>query len=180
MVCYSLSVAIGIVIASTLANAERYMGKRDADRDYYTLNIPEGDRASAQAIAEQLGVRFEGNVGELDTWYMLSSTQQQQHVQKRNEEDRILKQFHHMKSRGLMKRDGYWHKAKSLEKQVLKRRVKRGPIPRAPVPKPEDVLTATQKELDMQDPWLSRQWHLVSSLENHYGNGGGVVTIERG
>jgi kexin len=159
MVHYGLSAVIALVLASTLAEAQRYMGKREADRDYYTLNIPEGDKTSAQAIAQQLGVRFEGNVGELDTWYMLSSAQQ---FQKRDGQDNILKQFHHLKSLGLQKRDGHWHKAKSLEKQVLKRRTKRGPIPRAPVPKPKDLVADAQKVLKIEDPWFTKQWHLVS------------------
>jgi kexin len=161
MVHYGFSVIIALVLASTLAEAQRYMGKREADRDYYTLNIPEGDKISAQAIAQQLGVRFEGNVGELDTWYMLSSAQQQRLQKRDEEEDRILKQFHHMKSLGLQKRDGHWQKAKSMEKQVLKKRFKRGPIPRAPVPKPADILADAQKELKMEDPWFPKQWHLV-------------------
>ncbi|KAI8079316.1 peptidase S8/S53 domain-containing protein [Thamnidium elegans] len=132
----------------------KYMGKRDPNREYYTLKIPQEDGAkSAQHIAHELNARFEGSIGELDSWYMLSSPKSK----KRQQEDAILSQFYRHKNLALNKREeSPWHKVESIDKQVLKKRVKRGPIP------PQDLFTDAQKSLGMGDPWFEKQWHLIN------------------
>ncbi|KAI9487401.1 MAG: peptidase S8/S53 domain-containing protein [Benjaminiella poitrasii] len=131
------------------------MGKREVDRNYYTINIPDDGPTTAEYIANQLGVRYEGKIGELDAWFMVSSPKPR--MEKRNDE--VLENFNRLKDRSLSKRDAvYWQKVTSIEKQILKRRTKRGPI----IP---DKLTDTQKSLNITDPLFPKQWHLIN-LEN--------------
>lgn len=177
--CYGLrSIALLVACIGTFVHAEpstnkRYMGKRDPNRDYYTLNIPTEEAESqlsgfksAQYIAHQLGVRLEGNVGELKNWYMVSS--EKSTLGKRGlEQDRVLSTFARYKSTShLNKRDGdghqHWQKVNSIDKQVAKRRTKRGPIPREPVFNVNDEMADAQKTLSIADPWFNQQWHLVS------------------
>lgn len=144
---------IAILLASVGTFVQcKYMGKRDPEREYYTLNIPKDGFESAKHIAQELNVRFEGGIGELDNWFMVSSPKTT-----KRDEDLILSNFHHYKSLGLNKRqDSPWQKVQSIDKQVLKRRTKRGPIP------PTNDVADVQKTLNMTDPWLEKQWHLVS------------------
>lgn len=150
MVHYSLTkIAVLIATLSSFSTAA-YTGKRELNRDYYTLNIP--SQESAVYIANKLGVRYEGNVGELENWHMLSAATSQ----KRQEQDRVLSDFEYFKSQSIYKRDeSHWQQAKELNKQVLKQRTKRAPVPVA------ELFEKTQKELDIKDPWFSQQWHLV-------------------
>ncbi|KAI8072902.1 peptidase S8/S53 domain-containing protein [Gongronella butleri] len=46
---------------------------RDPTRSYYTVHVPEGDTAAAQALARRLQARYEGPIGELNTYYELSA-----------------------------------------------------------------------------------------------------------
>ncbi|KAI7897501.1 peptidase S8/S53 domain-containing protein [Cokeromyces recurvatus] len=145
--------AIAMVIASvvTLTEAQRYMGKREAERDYYTINIPSNDGyESIKYIANQLGVRYEGYIGELDSWFMVSVPKPR--LNKRD--DDILAKFERLKTQSLMKRDIHWQKVKSINKQVLKRRTKRGPIP--------NEFMNVQKLLNITDPLFDKQWHLIN------------------
>lgn len=145
--------AIALLVASLGTFVQcKYMGKRDPEREYYTLNIPQDGLESAQHIAHQLNVRFEGSIGELESWYMVSSPKST-----KREEDVILSSFHHYKSLNLNKREeSAWQKVQSIDKQILKRRTKRGPIPQ------QDDFAEVQKTLSLNDPWFEKQWHLVS------------------
>lgn len=157
MVHYGLT-TITLLVASLCVQA-KYLGKREVDRDYYTLNIPNDGLESAQHIARSLNVRLEGPIGELDDWYMVSSPKPA--IEKRAEEDQVLSDFHYFKSLHLNKRDGnHWQKAQSIDKQVLKKRTKRGPIPRAPGVNAQ--VADAQRSLGIADPWFNQQWHLVS------------------
>lgn len=146
--------AIALLVASFGTFVQgKYMGKRDPEREYYTLNIPQDGPESAQHIAHQLNARYEGSIGELDSWYMLSSPKSK----KRESEDVILSEFNRYRNLDLTKRqESPWHKVQSIDKQVLKKRTKRGPIP------PQDLFTKVQKSLGLNDPWFERQWHLVN------------------
>lgn len=145
--------AIALLVASACTFVQgHYMGKKDPERDYYTLKIPQDGLASAHHVAQALNVRFEGPIGELDSWYMVSSPKSK----KRQEEDAILSSFHRFKNSHITKRSSPWQNVQSIDKQVLKRRTKRGPIP-----PPEEEFVQIQRTLNMNDPWLEKQWHLV-------------------
>lgn len=144
--------AIAVLVASACTFVHgHYMGKRDPTRDYYTLKAPSDGLASAQLVARELNVRFEGPIGELDAWYMVSSPK----TNKRDAEDPILSKFQYYKNSFRKRDSSHWQNVESIDKQVLKKRTKRGPIPPPPL---EEV----QKTLNMNDPWLEKQWHLVS------------------
>jgi kexin len=147
--------SFGTFVANAQADTLRYMGKRDSTRDYYTLHVPDKSFDAAQHVARQLEVRYEGSIGELDTWYMISSPKPV--IEKRNINDAILEAFERFKTS--KKRDeNYIHfqKVQGIDKQVLKRRTKK----RAPVFE-VDILADAQKTLNINDPWFNQQWHLV-------------------
>ncbi|KAI8967014.1 peptidase S8/S53 domain-containing protein [Mycotypha africana] len=133
----------------------------------------------AEHIIQRLGGRFEGRIGELDHWFMMSTPQQQQSnnpMEKRaslmeeeeeeeEEEDFIVKQFKTLKRRSLRKRGDeddsrFWKEANRLDKQILKKRIKRLPIIPA-----NETLKDAQTALKIKDPWFPKQWHLIN-LEN--------------
>lgn len=131
----------------------QYMGKREPNRSYYTLNVPEGKSGqdAAKHVARSLGVRFEGQVGQLETYYMVSAPDSL-----KRDEDPVVSQFHSFKK--LAKRhDDVWHRVSRLDKQIAKKRVKRGPIPMDP----KSALLDAQKALGINDPEFPTQWHLV-------------------
>ncbi|KAG1055917.1 hypothetical protein G6F43_002155 [Rhizopus delemar] len=155
----SLTELITFITSLAVVQA-RYLGKRESNRDYYTLHLPQGELEAVQQIAQQLGVRLEGQVGELDTYYMVSSLKSP--FQKRDEEDRVLTDFDKYKrlSASKWKRDEQvWTKVQSIEKQIPKRRVKRGPIP--PLT-PKEIVIETREELNIKDPLFDKQWHLIN------------------
>ncbi|RCH78433.1 pheromone processing endoprotease, partial [Rhizopus stolonifer] len=151
MVYYGLATIALWLTISSFTQAQTYMGRRDLDRDYYTLHID--NKESAKHIAQQLGVRYEGNVGELDAWHMFSTLKT-----KRDAEDTVLVEFERQKT-ALDKRDDmHWKHAHSLTKQVLKKREKRGPIP------VDQVFADAQASLKIKDPWFTKQWHLINQI----------------
>ncbi|KAF7726576.1 pheromone processing endoprotease [Apophysomyces ossiformis] len=154
-----VSILCWVVLATTISATN--IIKRDPNRHYYTLHFPRGhlDDSTAEAasvIAETLGARYEGTVGELKTYFMISTSADR--VEPRGE-DAMLTAFEEHKQRNLAKRDVTWSKVGRMEKQVLRQRVKR-----APVPRPQDgklVLKDVQKALYIEDPGFAKQWHLV-------------------
>lgn len=149
-----------LIFALSSLSAAAYTGKRKLDRDYYAINIP--SQESAVYIANKLGVRYEGIVGELDNWHMLSTPNT---LEKRQEHDRVLSDFEYFKSQSIYKRDEdqhHWLQVKQLDKQVLKKRTRRAPVP--PVVNATRLLQDTQKELHIKDPLFPKQWHLVRSI----------------
>lgn len=155
-----IALLITVLSSFSTVSTQTYIGKRELHRDYYAINIPsDNGKESAQYIASKLGVRFEGNVGELDHWFMLSSPKNKAHIEKR---DQVLTDFEHHKAQSLLnKRDEnqhHWHLVKRLDKQVLKKRTKRAPIPTLNA---TQLLLDTQKDLHIKDPLFPKQWHLV-------------------
>lgn len=155
MVYISLTkIALFITALNGLSNAQTYIGKRELDRDYYTINTENG-KDSAEFIANKLGARFEGNVGELDHWYMLSKPK---HI------ENLVSDFEYHKSRSIYKRDeDHWHQVKAFDKQVLKKRTKRAPLF---ITNGTQILQDAQKEFKIKDPLFPKQWHLVKALKN--------------
>lgn len=133
----------------------KYIGKREADRDYYTLHVPQGESAVAIQMAQQLGVRFEGQVGELSTYYMVSSPKK---ILQKRDEDPVIAKYNQLLSSNWKRDEQPWAKVKSIEKQIPKRRVKRGPIP---ILTPKERVVDAQQSLGIQDPLFNKQWHLV-------------------
>ncbi|KAI8086048.1 peptidase S8/S53 domain-containing protein [Halteromyces radiatus] len=152
--------------------------KRDPSRQYYTLHFPQGHlddttHQAAKHIAQSLNTRYEGPVGELKTYFLVSQQQQQQYTKRASGNyDPVLTLFDQHKKQ-LSKRDSItspWVKVNRIDKQVLKQRSKRAVLPpRAPIlTSGKLVLEDAQATLGIKDPGFDKQWHLVN-LE-HTGN----------
>ncbi|KAG0164189.1 pheromone processing endoprotease [Apophysomyces sp. BC1034] len=136
--------------------------KRDPNRQYYTLHFPRGhlDDTSAEAasiIADTLGARYEGPVGELKTYFVVSRPLS---LLERREEDEMLVAFEEHKHRNQAKRDLTWAKVERMDKQIPRQRTKR-----APVQEPHDnklALKEAQRLFHIEDPGFSQQWHLIN------------------
>jgi kexin len=155
MVYISLTKIALLISALSCVSSKTYTGKRQVDREYYAVNIPSAEEA--KYIANKLQVRFEGQVGELDHWFMLSRKQNK--IEKR---DSVMADFEYYKSQAIQKRDttSPWHSVNRFDKQVLKQRTKRAPILTAL--NSTQILEETQKELHIKDPLFPKQWHLVT------------------
>ncbi|KAI8073114.1 peptidase S8/S53 domain-containing protein [Gongronella butleri] len=172
--------------------------KRDGSRHYYTLHFPyatENTHFDAREVAKQLGTRYEGPVGELSTYHLVSAPKL---LAKRSDEheDGVLAAFAHQKRRhqaaldklqaspGIVKRhvshdnslsalSSPWHRVHRIDKQVLRKRSKRAAIPaqlypRAPVMSGKMLFEDAQQSLHIQDPGFDKQWHLIN--QDHPGN----------
>lgn len=145
-----------IIIKTSIASLQ----KRDYDnRYYYTLHTVEANAAeSAKQVARDLGATFEGQVGELDNYYMISIPKTQQ--------DSIV---HHFKKREYSLVD-------QIQPQVpTKRLYKRAPPPpvientdeeyklNGGIPSLDDAngFQSIKNILDIKDPGFDNQWHLV-------------------
>lgn len=149
--------------------------KRSPDRRYYTLHIPTSEAHLAIQAADALGVQYEGPVGELTTYYLVS-TMDHERLYKRDQpvHDPILEAFHaHKERRWLEKRDNndWWDRVHAMDAQVPRQRVKRAVLPEQHHVKREPpfveinqgklTLEDAQETLGIQDPGFPRQWHLV-------------------
>ncbi|KAI9272524.1 peptidase S8/S53 domain-containing protein [Sporodiniella umbellata] len=142
-----------------MSSSQGYVnGKRELQREYYTIHVPQGEWKVAEHVAHQLQVRLEGKVGELDSYFMISVPKE--NLENRDGLDRVLNGFEHYKSLSSHKRDdSNWSKVTAIEKQIPKRRVKRGPIP---VNAAHEVYLDIRESLDLKDPLFDKQWHLIN------------------
>ena len=144
--------------------------KRLPDRHYYTLHVPEVDHdthVAAQHVARSLGGQFEGMVGELKTYYMMSVPKNS--LNKRSQEengDPVVAAFQARKR--FNKRDEnqrLWDRVQRLDPQVPRQRTKRAALPREPpfteISKGQAIMEDAQRVLDIKDPGFPKQWHLV-------------------
>ncbi|KAI8328486.1 peptidase S8/S53 domain-containing protein [Chlamydoabsidia padenii] len=152
--------------------------KRDPSRQYYTLHFPQGHseddtQQHAQQIASSLGTRYEGPVGELKTYFVVSSfsptiTERSVYTSSSDQVDPVLASFEHQKKNHVLsKRDPAksvaWSKVQRIDKQILKRRSKRAVIPRAPILNSGKlVLEDAKTSLGIKDPGFTDQWHLIN------------------
>ncbi|KAI8374361.1 peptidase S8/S53 domain-containing protein [Radiomyces spectabilis] len=170
----NILVLVVLTIATLLVGASNVV-KRDTARQYYVLRFPSSrsndnsDVAAAKDIATHLQVQYEGPVGELRNYFLVSTPIQTNNSSKRSLEndDDIVAAFHgHKKARRFNKRDDAWMRVQSIEKQVPRQRIKRSVIPleaRAPVKSQGQLLLEeTRKQLHIKDPGFSQQWHLIN------------------
>ncbi|KAI9305889.1 peptidase S8/S53 domain-containing protein [Cunninghamella echinulata] len=162
--------------------------KRDSSRDYYTLHFPQGKQddsthQAAKAIAHQLNTRYEGQVGELKTYFVVSQTKKStiknnKRAIHNQDDDQVVQLFDTFKKRSLTKRsiNDEWSKVETIKKQVLKKRTRRAVIPRAPIlTSGKMILEDAQKTLKIADPGFSRQWHLVNL--DDFGNDINITSV---
>lgn len=146
--------------------------KRDPSRQYYTLHFPHDEAATqqhAKKIASSLGTRYEGPVGELKTYFLVSSELPAlvKRSSSSDQVDPVLASFEQQKKNGtLFKRSvddsAAWSKVQRIDKQILKQRSKRAVLPRAPIlSSGKLVLEDAKASLGIKDPGFTNQWHLV-------------------
>ncbi|KAI8140961.1 peptidase S8/S53 domain-containing protein [Fennellomyces sp. T-0311] len=153
--------------------------KRLPDRRYYALHVPHADPQAAEHVARSLGARYEGKVGELDSYYLMSVHNDELHKRSTTDEDPIVAEFHERKR--WSKRDGIWDRVNRIDVQVPRQRTKRAIIPREPpfteITKGQAIMEDAQRELAIKDPGFPKQWHLVNQEEDEFGNDINVTEV---
>ncbi|CAG8549100.1 10230_t:CDS:2, partial [Paraglomus brasilianum] len=128
-----------------------------------------------QEIASLLDIEWEGQIGELVDHHLFSSFKQiNEFPSKRSVEyDRVLDRFNTLKQKrsyalnGLSRRDqSVIDSIVAIDKQVLRKRHKRWPIP-PPVPKPSEDEKTEFSLLGIEDPGFVNQWHLHNPIEHN-------------
>ncbi|KAI7860632.1 peptidase S8/S53 domain-containing protein [Circinella umbellata] len=89
---YSFTPLLLLLWVTTLVLARDY-----ENRIYYTLYTPNGESEAASQVAQQLGARFEGQVGELPQYYWVSESRDQ--LSKRNEPGDLVERFEELRER---------------------------------------------------------------------------------
>ncbi|KAF8636620.1 hypothetical protein AX17_003430 [Amanita inopinata Kibby_2008] len=128
--------------------------------------------ASLDEIAQSLGVEVVERAGELTNHWIVRTTKPSSEMVSREEQaDRVLRAFGELRSSVNEKRSLAEHSevnhaqrivssVKYLSKQTLRRRTKRAPPPIRPPDASSPHVVA--ESLGIQDPWFSRQWHLIN------------------
>ncbi|KAL1923176.1 uncharacterized protein VTP21DRAFT_9552 [Calcarisporiella thermophila] len=153
-------VLLALLPPSSASLYPRALQKRDyQQRDYYALELHPD--ASPAKVARSLGLAWEGQIGELENHHLYSISKEREFEMSKKREDIGVLWF---------------------EKQIPRRRHKRGPIPPLPVEmdlqtcqrnqlekrkKPGDRpgVAAVAAELGIADPGFGEQWHLINELE---------------
>ncbi|KAI9313429.1 peptidase S8/S53 domain-containing protein [Dichotomocladium elegans] len=135
------------------------------------MHVPSSSERAAKWVAHELGARYEGQVGELPTYYLVSVPAGGDGFAKRRDTDendllmaafKSQKQKHHA---SMSRRDSghvYWDLVLRIERLAARKRVKRvlpltlrgadGTI----------LLNDTENMLGIRDPGFDKQWHLVN------------------
>ncbi|KAI8069035.1 peptidase S8/S53 domain-containing protein, partial [Gilbertella persicaria] len=145
--------------------------KRDyTKRSYYTIHtVYPNDIHSAQEIAQHLGARLEGPVGELSHYYWISiplSDQNSIHHQfrhyKHQKRDQVLvDQLHHQIPRQRL--------FKRAPPPIVENTTEEYKINGETIPLPsldqQDGFNKLKNVLDIHDPGFDNQWHLINTQE---------------
>ncbi|KAI9261412.1 peptidase S8/S53 domain-containing protein [Phascolomyces articulosus] len=125
---------------------------------------------AAQHVARSLGGQYEGMVGELKSYFMMSIPKN--NLNKRNlnnnNDDPVVAAFQARKQ--FNKRDDenqrLWDRVHRLDPQIPRQRTKRAALPREPpfteISQGQAIMEDAQRVLEIQDPGFPRQWHLVN------------------
>lgn len=165
-----LSPLLGLLGLGALASASSQRPRNYEDNDYYVLHLD--PRSPPSEVAATLGLRHEGQLGELEDHHVFSNN--------KRDEDVVGAALNERKRRRRSIGDpDVLDGIKFTQKQKLKARLeKRGPVP--PMPRaifpaadpaetPDAVALLRQalvaKTLDIQDPIFNEQWHLFNPIQ---------------
>jgi kexin len=139
-----------------LLHASQTPTKRTYDtHDYYVIHHNPIHGHSPQDSAAALGAELIEQVGQLKDHYLIRTPKSQDDsIASRA----VVDSFGQLKRRG----DPLSYSVRSLHPQVLKKRVKRAPIPT--FPSLNDVVSS----LGIHDPIFSDQWHIVNKEYPEY------------
>ena len=154
-----------------VASASNLHPRNYDSRDYYVLHLD--SRTPPSQVSSELGLRHEGQLGELAGHHIFSTHKQ--------EEDVVHTALKERKRRRAVGSSDTLDGVKFAQKQKLKPRMqKRAPLPlgpanlaesRAPklsdVPVPEAVArqSVVAKALGINDPIFNEQWHLFNAVQ---------------
>ncbi|KAI9257315.1 peptidase S8/S53 domain-containing protein [Phascolomyces articulosus] len=129
-----LLIALLLLWVTTIVAQEQQRFERDYEnRIYYTFYTPNGAPEAASIVAQQLGARFEGQVGELPQYYWVSESRHQ--LNKRSGD--LVQRFEasrerrkHKKRRRLSNVEDPIDQIERVDRQIPRRRLyKRGVLP---------------------------------------------------
>jgi kexin len=147
-----------LLASPALLEASTRPARRSYDtHDYYVLHHNPSHGSSPQESAAALGAEFVEQVGELRDHYLVrtrkrSLTSLDPRSPETSSEDPVVASLKTLRRRA----DPLSYSVRSLEPQILRRRVKRAPVPDFP------DLAEIESSLGIQDPIFSSQWHIVN------------------
>ncbi|RUS13735.1 hypothetical protein BC937DRAFT_94866, partial [Endogone sp. FLAS-F59071] len=157
---------LSIIIIAAAADVQ--LPKRDyANRNYYAIELADENTVLPSQVAEMLDVRLEGRVGELKNHFLFSTLKPD--LQKRSSDnviqDPVLARLGALRAHTfLAKRDqSTLDGILDVAPQKLRKRAKRAVLPEhLRYEKRQIDLHALTQDLNIPDPGIDNQWHLVS------------------
>ncbi|RUO96257.1 hypothetical protein BC936DRAFT_142337, partial [Jimgerdemannia flammicorona] len=154
-------------IITASAQSQPLPAKRDyANRIYYAVQLADETLVPPPDVADLLGVRLEGRVGELKHYFLYSAPKTE--LQKRDDfagdfsNDPVLQRLNELRKNTILaKRDRYIVDGiHDVAPQKLRRREKRVVLPEHLEKRQPDLLATLAHQLQIPDPGLDKQWHL--------------------
>lgn len=161
-----LPLSLVLAVLVTLVAANRRPTKRTYDsHDYYVIHHDPHSGSSLADVASALGVELVEQAGELEDHWLVRTDKPT--FEARDGHDRVLKRFEHLQSPvGLTARSNAREivdSVKLLQRQVLRQRVKRAPVPQLRAsPEDEEEERPIAEIMGIEDPLFPQQWHLVN------------------
>ena len=162
-----------LVLASSAAASVNILKDRDFDTyDYFTLHLKRGE--SPEGVAQALGARHLGPLGELPDHYYFRAKRGEHDVEARLEDVRLRRRKRDLAGDGL---DGVlWHQRSQLKAPLEKRIIppslfeRARPFPGAKnYPPPNKDMVDKRREiantLGINDPIFNDQWHLINTIQ---------------
>ena len=147
-----------LLASPALLEASTRPARRSYDtHDYYVLHHNPSHGLSPEESAALLGAEFVEQVGELQDHYLVrtikrSSSPLDRRSPEAFSEDPVVASLKTLRRRA----DPLSYSIRSLEPQILRKRVKRAPVPAFP------DLAEIESSLGIHDPIFSSQWHIVN------------------
>ncbi|KAG0344042.1 pheromone processing endoprotease [Podila humilis] len=186
------------LVASAASAAKTPLAHDHDNHHYYAIKINDASAASPQEVANHLGVQYIGQVGELTNYHLFSyaksshekrslSALEQSISAQAAQSDIIVKRFedlkasslfdHHIQNKkralseetGTVIADQALHPLGHIDRQLLRRRLKRYMVPLEPrqehvqgEKQPADGVAA---HFQIKDPGFQYQWHLHNTMQ---------------
>jgi len=169
-----ISNSLGLLLLACMSSATTLKPRNYETHDYYTLHLERS--VSPHDVASNLGLNYEGTIGELPDHHYFSTPKTADH-----KTDGVL---HELRTRR-RKRDPtvtgssldaiLWSQKQKLKPRMQKRNAIPPPSGRAPPPIPGSAGAASTsaiaqrqeiaRKLSIRDPIFTEQWHLFNSVE---------------
>lgn len=157
------SLVLFLLASPALLHASQRPQKRTYDtHDYYVIHHNPSHGHSPDESAAALGAELVEQVGELkDHWLIRKEKSPYSPIDHWDPNSahtgEVVASYASLKKRS----EPLAYSIRSLLPQTLRKRVKRAPIPAPAFPQLDDVV----REMDIQDPIFSSQWHIVNKQD---------------